>query len=645
MIAGGRLWTLPRGALFLALWVSSAASSQAPTGCAATEPEVVAPPVPQSSEESLAAPPEVPEWSKDGYRHALGEALLALLSRSPVWSTQRGDHRFDDKWPDLSEDGARKTAEEYRARAVELRAFAGSVPADLQGADIDDAGTDHPALDARLLADHLEALAVEESEVGRLEKDPSAVVELVGEGMSSLTAHEYAPARVRFTALATRLEAVPAMVKVARGRLKKATRAGYENLLVSGPGIARSLRTELAKIDVRALDGDQALTDRVRASALAAAGALEAYVEDVKKSFPVKALDSTPIGATLWATLARLREGVNDSPAAVRKMGEAELERLTRELDELIDASPRNPRQGAARSAPHGPKDRAAFLRLLGSSTLPDDRILAEYHFVNRGVEAWLKAHPFVTVPWDRARVTVVQTPPQKRGLSFASMNAAGPLDPTASDAHFEVNAPDPSMPPVQRDEPPAPSIRVGALDLVSVHEAHPGTLPAGPRTSRCAVPGAEGHMGSDASARAGPTTASRRCSMTATPARDPLRTQAFYLRMALQRAARVVIDVGENDGSLTFDAGAKLLEDNALLAPEAAKIEARRALVAPANMFCYTYGKLAILRLREAVKAREGQASTSGVPRSAPVVGVGPGALRRPDGRFGRRVTGERAP
>jgi uncharacterized protein (DUF885 family) len=90
-------------------------------------------------------------------------------------------------------------------------------------------------------------------------------------------------------------------------------------------------------------------------------------------------------------------------------------------------------------------------------------------------------------------------------------------------------------------------------------------------------------------------------------PATDPVRMHAFYLRMALQRAARVVVDVGENDGSLSLEDGAKFLEKNAMLAPEAAKIEARRAVVSPAGMFVYTYGKLAILRMRDAVKAKEG--------------------------------------
>jgi len=91
-------------------------------------------------------------------------------------------------------------------------------------------------------------------------------------------------------------------------------------------------------------------------------------------------------------------------------------------------------------------------------------------------------------------------------------------------------------------------------------------------------------------------------------PAKDPIRMRAFYLRMALQRAARVVIDVAENDGSMSVADGAKFMVKNAMLAPQAATIEARRAVVWPAGMFTYTYGKLSILRMRDAVKAREGE-------------------------------------
>ena len=61
-----------------------------------------------------------------------------------------------------------------------------------------------------------------------------------------------------------------------------------------------------------------------------------------------------------------------------------------------------------------------------------------------------------------------------------------------------------------------------------------------------------------------------------------------------------LVASVGPRDQAAKFHA------ENALLAPDTAKIEARRAVVWPANMFSYTYGKLAILKLREETKARE---------------------------------------
>jgi uncharacterized protein (DUF885 family) len=553
------------------------------------------------------APRPPPAWPRDAYRKAIADGLEALLSHEPVRASGLGDHRFDAVWPDVSAEGTRAAALLYRGRAAELRTIAATVPADLDDAEAAEVGTDHPALDATLLADQLEATAFDWTDLGRMDIDPSFVAGLVGEGITTLTTHEYAPARTRYTALATRLGGVPDLLRAARVRLRKATRAGYENLLITTAGLARSLRAEIAVVDARALDGDQALTVRLRASALAAAAALDSYAEDIRKSFPVKTLDSTPMGAPAWATLARLKEGVTDSPATVRRMGEVELDRLTRQLDDLIDNSSKDTRQGAARALPHTPKDRAAFLRAIGASSLPEDKILAQYRYVNQGVEAWLKSHPFVTVPWDRARVTVVQTPPQGRGTSFASMNQAGPLEPTAADAQFQVNIPDPAMSKPQRD-----ALRgfhsLGAIDLVSIHEALPGhylqglylkDLKSTVRKVIWAATLGEGwaHYCEQAVLDAGYT------------GDEAERTRAFAIRMAMQRAARVVVDVGENDGTLSFEDGAKLLEDRALLAPEGARIEARRALVRPVNMFSYTYGKLAILRLRHAVEAREGQA------------------------------------
>jgi uncharacterized protein (DUF885 family) len=558
-------------------------------------------PQPPSPSETVDEAEPAPTWPKESYRKAIDDAVEALLMTEPVRASGLGDHRFDNLWPDISEAGDQRAAETYGEHARRLRALVDQVPQDVAESEIALAGTDHPALDAAIFADHLEGGAYERTVVRRVESDPSAVVQWIGQGITTLTTHEYAPMHVRYAALATRLRAVPDLLKTARGRLKKATRAGFENMSVMAAGLSRALKTEIPKQDLAALDNDQALLDELRAASQGAAAALDAYREDVTKAFPAKTLDTTPIGGVSWATLARLLEGVTDPPQTVRQMGEAELERLTRELDDLMDSSQR---ASSLVQHPHGPKDRAAFVRVMASSTLPDDKILPQYRYVNRGVEAWLKSHPFATVPWDRAKLSIVQSPPQQRGVSFASMNEAGPLEPVASDAHFEVNIPDPAMSTAQRDALRA-FHSLGAIDLVSIHEALPGHYlqglhlresPSRVRKIIWASSLGEGwaHYCEQAVLDAGYA------------GDDRERTRAFYLRAALQRAVRVIVDVGENDGSLSFEDGAKLLEERALLSPEAARMEARRALVHPVNMFTYTYGKLSILRMRQAVQARE---------------------------------------
>jgi uncharacterized protein (DUF885 family) len=583
-------------AIDLLAWALSAAAM----ACGGADTDGLIPP-PTSPSAPTTEAEEAPPWPKESYRKAVDDAVEALLSAEPVRASVLGDHRFDAQWPDITEAGERRAAEAYGQHGASLRALAAQVPDTIAASEIALAGTDHPALDAAIFADHLEGSAYERTTLRRAESDPSAVVQIIGEGMTSLTTHDYAPMHVRYTALTTRLLGVPELLKTARARLKKVSRAGFENLLITAGGLARALRTDVPKVDLAALDNDQALLDQLRGSSQAAAAALDAYTEDVKKAFPAKTLDNTPIGAEAWSTLARLKEGVAESSQAVRQMGEAELERLTRELDDLMDASTR---AGAILTHPHSPKDRAAYVRVMGSSFIPDDKILAQYRYVNRGVEAWLKSHPFATVPWDRAKLAIVQSPPQQRGVSFASMNEAGPLEPTASDAHFEVNIPDPAMSAAQKDALRA-FHTLGAVDLVSIHEAIPGHYlqglhlrdsPSRVRKVLWAASLGEGwaHYCEQAVLDAGYT------------GDDKERTRAFYLRAALQRAVRVIVDVGENDGSLSFEDGAKLLEDRALLSPEAARMEARRALVHPANMFTYTYGKLSIIRMREAVKARE---------------------------------------
>lgn len=549
------------------------------------------PPAPSAPSSATAPVPKAAEWDPVAYRAAVTSTLEVLFQTMPTWATSVGEHDFDDQWPDVTKKGEDAVAADFVSRAAALRTIAKAAP---ESADPKDANTDHPKLDALLLADRLDAVAARTRIIKPYERDPSAVLGLVGHGVSSITSHPYAPLHARMNALDTRLSLVPDLLTAARARVSEPTRASLENLALVAGGLAKLLRSDLVRPSAKAVDGDAPLAARLAKHSEEAAKAIDAYAKDVAKAFPVAKAENRPIGKAGLETLMQLFEGVTDSSADVRKMGEAEIARLTAELDALVKESGKPG------------ESRAQFIeRLTKTGTVAPGQVLDAYRTANKGVEAWMRTNKFATVPWKDVALEIVESPPHLRGVSFASMNTAGALDAHLSTARFEVNAPDAKTPKAARDALLAFHAK-GATENISIHEAIPGHYlqilwqrrsPSTVRKLVWASTFGEGwaHYCEQALLEAGYV------------GEDKVRGRAFYLRSALQRATRVVVDVGVNDGSLTLEAAAKQLEEHAMLRPEAAKIEARRALLWPANMFSYTYGKLKILALREKVKARDG--------------------------------------
>jgi uncharacterized protein (DUF885 family) len=575
--------------------------------CGDTTPPPVAPtPPPTTASAAPVAttpaeptpPPPSPGQDAGLYRTAINEAIESYLSRSPVTATAAGDHRFDDAWPDITKEGEAQTVSDFRVRADGLREIAKVSPETVQDARIAEFGTDRPALDARVLANKLAGEAEYVVAVRPYEKDPSAVLMMIGYGMDRILAHPYAPLQTRMDAISSRLGKIPTLLATARGRLDKPRKAGLENAEMVAKGLIMLLKSDVTKVDPKTIGGDAALATRLRKNAEEAARAIDAYAKDVAKTFPSDKADEQPIGAEAWGRVAALTEGVTESPAEVKKMGEDEIVRLQGELDALMKTTGKPG------------ETRQAFLKRMETDQPKPETVLSEYKASAARVEGWLKKTPFVTVPWDKAKLEVVETPPHMRGITFASMNVAGPLD-EISDARFEVNVPNAQMPKPRMNALLSFHAR-GALDGVSVHEGLPGhylqalVMRSSPSKVRKLVwtsTSGEGwaHYCEEASL------------LQELPAAggDKARAMAFYLRFALQRATRVVVDVGEADGTLTLAAAAKRLETDGLLAPDAARMEARRGMVRPVNMFTYTYGKIAIKKLRDAVKAKEGSAFT----------------------------------
>ena len=122
-----------------------------------------------------------------------------VLERDPLWATVLGDERFNDRWPDLGEDG--RAADEAAFRSV--LAEATDIPAD--GLDPEQVITRDLLI---LVAEnHLEALAQKQYQL--------AVDHMSGPQIWPVQVAQYQPADTpeKLELLLTRYRAFPAMIK------------------------------------------------------------------------------------------------------------------------------------------------------------------------------------------------------------------------------------------------------------------------------------------------------------------------------------------------------------------------------------------------------------------------------------------------
>ncbi|MBI3748804.1 MAG: DUF885 family protein, partial [Chloroflexi bacterium] len=134
------------------------------------------------------------------------EAFLADLFRlNPTFATAMGEHAHDARWPDLSEAGR---AEQLGFIDRWLAEFGAMTDPDAD-----------EAIDRDLLVGELEAARFNETILREDAWNPLEWVYLIGNGLFTLTAREFAPLADRLASVAGRLEGIPDLLAYARDRL------------------------------------------------------------------------------------------------------------------------------------------------------------------------------------------------------------------------------------------------------------------------------------------------------------------------------------------------------------------------------------------------------------------------------------------
>jgi uncharacterized protein (DUF885 family) len=385
----------------------------------------------------------------------------------PTIATSIGDHRFDDRWPDVTEAG----------RQARL-AFVDRWLAELGGLD-DDALSADEAIDRDLVAMELEAERFAETELRDETWDAMTWVYLLGDGIFTLIARDFAPLADRLASVAGRLEGLPVLLEGAKialrgpGDGRPVGRFQTETALEQLPGVAELIGDALGEAE-RAAPTDEAvaaLRPRLEAAAGAARSVLADFEAYLRDDVLPRSDGEGRLGADLFAR--KMRHTMrSDSLTAERVLSaahrefdavRAELVRLAREL------WPRW-RRGATM-----PDDDGAIVRGVLDAIAAEHPQAGELLDFCRAetarIEAFCRDHDLIGLADEP--LDIRWTPTFLRAFGGAMLIPPGPLD-KGQKAFFAITPmPDEWAP--ERKESYLREDNARMLRLLTIHEAVPG--------------------------------------------------------------------------------------------------------------------------------------------------------------------------
>lgn len=384
---------------------------------------------------------------------ALADRIIdGLLVRDPVEATWLGDHRFDDRLPDLTDEGVEESLHtlDHALSAVDQ---VDDVALGTQSA------VDLEILRARLTADRFALETVREHTWNPLVANPGTAIDL-------LLARDFAPLEERLASVVGRLRGVPESLEVARETLGDMPRVHVETAIGQFRGTAAMLTGQLDEELEKAPSMRRAI-DGVRGEAL---GALEAHIgwlqdrldSDLATRDP--RLGEETYAAKLWSTL----DG-HLTPDDVLHRAEGDLARVEGEIARAAAAylgEPVPPPDDA------GAVVRRALAAVAADGHVDDSTVLPLCRDAYDATRAFIVDHDLVTVYDDP--VEIIEMPEIHRGIAVAYCDSPGPLETVDLPTFFAV-APTPQDWTPDRVASFYREYNAHMLHNLTVHEAMPG--------------------------------------------------------------------------------------------------------------------------------------------------------------------------
>ncbi len=389
----------------------------------------------------------------------------ALLELDPVGATALGDHRHDDRLPDLSEAGVE------RARRVLADGLLALDQVDDTVLDLD-AQVELEILRNRLAGDALSLDTLREHTWNPLVANPGTALYL-------LLARDFAPLPDRLRSLRGRLAQLPGLLADARNQLDQMPRVHVDTAigqltgtaaLIAGP-VAQAFETDRAML---AALGD--VRELAHAAVLEHVAWLGSRSDEAHRD---PRLGPEAYAAKLWHTL-----DAETSPDEVLAAAEQDLVRaegeLARTAAELLGEPVPPPDDSRALVA-------RALAAVAADAPVDDATVLPLCAAALERTTGFVVAHDLVSVPDDP--VEIIEMPEIHRGVAVAYCDPPGPLETRSLPTFFAVS-PTPADWSADRVASFYREYNGHALHDLTVHEAMPGHVLQLAHARRCASAG-----------------------------------------------------------------------------------------------------------------------------------------------------------
>ena len=379
--------------------------------------------------------------AEEDFAALAGDYLDDMARRHPDAATGLGDHRFDDRLPDLS--GA--------ALAAERRALDGFA-ARLTAIDTT-ALTAELRVDATMLSESIARRVFELDELREHTWNP--LLANPGTAIYDLLARDFAPLPDRLASVAGRLAEIPAVLDAARASLGAMPKVHIETAITQFSGTIKLVTAEIDAALRKA--GGAAVVDAARPAALEALGAHLDWLS-AELARPAAGDFADPrIGPERFARKLSLTLSAAADPDAILARAEADLDRITGEITEVAASLGGTPREVLDRLAADAPEE-STILRFCAAA------LAAQTEFV--------RDRDLVTLYDDP--IEIIDMPEINRGVAVAYCDSPGPLE-AAPLATFIAVSPVPGDWTPERKASFYREYNRHMVHNLMVHEAMPG--------------------------------------------------------------------------------------------------------------------------------------------------------------------------